>query len=85
MEEFANNKTLKSYLVFWIGQLFSLFGSTVVFFVLMYWIADVFRDPMMLALASFLYILVMTICMPIAGVLADRVNRKMLIVILNLD
>jgi len=83
MEEFANNKTFKSYLVFWTGQLFSLLGSTVVFFVLMYWIADVFRDPMLLALASFLYILVMAICMPIAGVLADRVNRKMLIVVVD--
>lgn len=83
MEEFANKKTFKSYLVFWSGQLFSLLGSTIVFFVLMYWIADVFRDPMLLALASFLYILVMTICMPIAGVLADRVNRKMLIVVVD--
>ena len=83
MEEFANEKTFKSYLVFWSGQLFSLLGSTVVFFVLMYWIADVFRDPMLLALASFLYIMVMTICMPIAGVLADRVNRKMLIVVVD--
>ncbi len=83
MEEFANEKTFKSYLVFWIGQLFSLLGSTVVFFVLMYWIADVFRDPMALALASFLYILVMTLCMPIAGVLADRVSRKMLILVVD--
>ena len=83
MEELANEKTFKSYLVFWSGQLFSLLGSTIVFFVLMFWIADVFRNPMLLAFASFLYILVMTLCMPIAGVLADRVNRKMLILIVD--
>ena len=83
MEETANKETFKSYLFFWTGQLFSLLGSMVVFFVLMYWIADEFRDPMLLALASFLYILVMTICMPFAGVIADRINRKMLIVVVD--
>jgi len=83
MEETANKETFKNYLFFWTGQLFSLLGSMVVFFVLMYWIADEFRDPMLLALASFLYILVMTICMPFAGVIADRINRKMLIVVVD--
>ncbi len=83
MEETANKETFKSYLFFWSGQLFSLLGSMVVFFVLLYWIADVFRDPMLLALASFLYILVMTICMPFAGVIADRINRKTLILIVD--
>ncbi|MBA7653183.1 Enterobactin exporter EntS [subsurface metagenome] len=83
MEETANKETFKSYLFFWSGQLFSLLGSMVVFFVLMFWIADEFRDPMLLALASFLYILMMTICMPFAGVIADRINRKTLILIVD--
>ncbi len=79
MEEIANNETFKGYLFFWSGQLFSLLGSMVVFFVITFWIADVYNDPMISAFASFLYIIMMTICMPLAGVFADRINRKMLI------
>ena len=80
MEEIANNKTFRSYLFFWTGQLFSLLGSMVVFFVITFWIADVYKDPMISAFASFLYILMMTVCMPLAGVFADRINRKILII-----
>ncbi|MFX1377178.1 MAG: MFS transporter [Promethearchaeota archaeon] len=83
MEELANKKTYRSYKFFWTGQLFSLLGSTVVLFVILFWIADVYRDPMITALASFLYIIVMTICMPIAGVVADKVNRKTMIVVVD--
>ncbi|MFX1388123.1 MAG: MFS transporter [Promethearchaeota archaeon] len=81
MEEIANKNTFKSYLFFWSGQLFSLLGSMVVFFVITFWIADVYNDPMISAFASFLYILMMTVFMPLAGVFADRINRKLLIII----
>ena len=83
MEETANKETFKNYLFFWSGQLFSLLGSMVVFFVIIFWIADVYRDPMISSLASFLYILMMTICMPFAGVIADRVDRKLLILVVD--
>ncbi|MCK4779225.1 MAG: MFS transporter, partial [Candidatus Lokiarchaeota archaeon] len=83
MEETANKETFKSYLFFWSGQLFSLLGSMVVFFVIIVWIAQVYKDPMICAFASFLYVLMMTICMPFAGVIADRINRKTLILIVD--
>jgi len=83
MEVLANKDTFRSYLFFWIGQLFSVLGSMVVFFVITFWIADVYRDPMLSAFSSFLFILMMTICMPFAGVLADRMSRKKLIVIVD--
>ena len=83
MEEIANEETYRSYIFFWTGQLFSLLGSMVVFFVITWWIADVYISEVLLAIASFLYILMMTLCMPIAGVLADRVNRKQLIIIVD--
>jgi DHA3 family macrolide efflux protein-like MFS transporter len=79
MEELANKSTFRSYIFFWTGQLFSLLGSTIVFFVITWWIADVYVSEILLAIASFLYILMMTLCMPIAGVLADKINRKRLI------
>ncbi|MFX1430664.1 MAG: MFS transporter [Promethearchaeota archaeon] len=81
MEEFANKETFRNYLFFWSGQLFSLLGSMVVFFVITVWIAAVYNDPFISAFASFLYILMMTICMPFAGVIADRINRKVLIIV----
>jgi len=83
MEEIANKETFRSYLFFWSGQLFSLLGSMVVFFVLTFWIAEVYNDPIISALASFIYILMMTICMPFAGVIADRMNKKLLIIIVD--
>lgn len=83
MEETANKETFRSYLLFWSGQLISLLGSMVVFFVIIFWIADIYGDPIISGFASFLYILMMTICMPFAGVIADRVNRKLLIIVVD--
>ncbi|MHA1914319.1 MAG: MFS transporter [Promethearchaeota archaeon] len=83
MEEIANKDTFRSYMLFWSGQLFSLLGSMVVFFVITFWVADVYGDPVISAFSSFLFILMMTICMPIAGVIADRVNKKKLILVVD--
>ncbi|MHA2472614.1 MAG: MFS transporter [Promethearchaeota archaeon] len=83
MEEIANKETFKSYMLFWSGQLFSMLGSMVVFFVLTFWIADEYGDPMISAFASFLFVVVMTICLPIAGVIADRINKKKLIIFVD--
>jgi len=83
MEEIANKETYRSYMFFWTGQLFSLLGSMVVFFVITWWIADVYVDPILLAIGSFLFTLMMIIFMPIAGVIADRVNRRILILVVD--
>ncbi len=83
MEEIANKETFRSYLFFWSGQLFSLLGSMVVFFVIIFWIADVYSNPLISGFASFLYLLMMTVCMPFAGVIADRFNRKKLIIVVD--
>jgi DHA3 family macrolide efflux protein-like MFS transporter len=83
MEETANKETFRSYIFFWSGQLFSLLGSMVVYFVITYWIADTYRDPVLAANAAFLAGLMMIIFMPLAGVIADRVNRKELIIVVD--
>jgi DHA3 family macrolide efflux protein-like MFS transporter len=56
MEEIANQKTFKNYLIFWSGQLFSLLGSMVVHFVITWWIQEKTGSAWFLALASFLYL-----------------------------
>ena len=68
---------------FWFGQLFSLLGSMVVFFVIFVWITDVTRSPLMLSLASFINLVPLLIITPFAGVISDRLNRKMIILIVD--
>jgi len=75
----ANHSTFKSYLFFWSGQLVSLLGSSVVQFVLIWWITLETGSAFYLALASFLGLVPMVVLGPLTGVFADRVNRKLLI------
>jgi DHA3 family macrolide efflux protein-like MFS transporter len=83
MEEIANQKTFRNYLVFWSGQLFSLLGSMVVHFIITWWIQKETNNPSLLALSSLLYMLPMIIATPIAGVLSDRINRKKIILLVD--
>ena len=77
----ATEDTFRSYLFFWSGQLFSLLGSSITQFALVWWITITTDSAVMLSIASFLYMLPMTIAFPIAGVLVDRYSRKKIIVI----
>ena len=81
MEIMPNKKSFRNYLYFWSGQLFSLFGSMVVYFVIIWWITEETQSPVYLAIGSFLFIICQVIFMPIAGVLADRLNRKVIILV----
>lgn len=76
-----SSSSFKSYVVFWIGQLFSLLGSSISQFAIIWWLTEASGSPLILSMASFFNILPMTIAMPIAGVLADRINRKKIIII----
>ncbi|MHA1782610.1 MAG: MFS transporter, partial [Promethearchaeota archaeon] len=69
-------KTFKHFLFLWSGQLFSLLGSSVVQFVIVYWITIVTKSMTFLSIASFFAFLPQFIIMPIAGVFVDRWNRK---------
>lgn len=71
----------KQYLFFWGGQLFSRLGSTIVQFVLVLWIAIETQSELVLGLASIAAFGPFLILGPIAGVLADRLNRKVIIII----
>jgi DHA3 family macrolide efflux protein-like MFS transporter len=75
----ATNQTFKSYLVFWSGQLFSLFGSSIIHFVIIWWIVTVTGDPSLLGLTNFLGMLPLIVLSPIAGVFIDKWNRKLII------
>ncbi|MFX1268361.1 MAG: hypothetical protein ACFFAK_10420 [Promethearchaeota archaeon] len=76
MEVKPTQITFKNYLFFWSGQLFSLFGSTVVYFAITWWITIETGNPIFLSIASFLHIISNVIVLPFAGVLSDRLNKK---------
>ncbi|MCK4284585.1 MAG: MFS transporter [Candidatus Lokiarchaeota archaeon] len=83
MTELANKKTFKNYIFLYSGQLFSLLGSSITQFVIIWWITIETGSIIILSIASFVYILPMTLSMPIAGVIVDRYNRKKIIVIVD--
>ena len=83
MEIIPTSKSFRQYLTFWAGQIFSLLGSMVVHFVIMWYLTVTTESPMVLALASFFYFLPMIIIMPVAGVFTDRHNRKKIIMIVD--
>jgi len=81
MELTASKHTFKSYLFFWGGQLFSLLGSSIIQFVIVWWIAEETVSPIYVSIAFFLGSLPMVIIPPIVGVYIDRWNRKVTIAI----
>lgn len=83
MEETASQETFKNYIHFWIGQLFSLLGSLVLTFAIFVWIIDVTGSALMLSIANFIFLVPMLIVTPFAGVISDRVNRKLLILVVD--
>jgi len=68
-------------MAFFYGQLFSLLGSSVVFFVIFVWIIDVTGSPIMLSVLNFINLIPILILFPITGVLSDRYDRKKIILI----
>ncbi|MBY9004484.1 MAG: MFS transporter [Candidatus Lokiarchaeota archaeon] len=79
MEIIPTKKSFKDYIYFWIGQIFSLFGSQVAIFVLIWWLTVETNNPIVLSFASLSFILPFVLAAPIAGVFSDRLNRKKLI------
>lgn len=63
--------------------MFSIFGSSVVFFVLVWWITDTTEDPIAISFVTFSYFIPMIIISPIAGIVSDRYNRKSIIILVD--
>ncbi|MFW9900336.1 MAG: MFS transporter [Candidatus Thorarchaeota archaeon] len=82
-EELANSQTFRNYIIFWIGQLFSVLGSSISQFAIIWWITDTTGSKMLLSLATFLYILPMTIVVALSGVIIDKWNRKRIIMVVD--
>ena len=81
MENITSKSSFNQYLIFWAGQLFSILGSSIVSFSITWWITITTGSAIYLSILAFMYILPMAFLSPIAGVIADRHNRKIIIAI----
>jgi DHA3 family macrolide efflux protein-like MFS transporter len=75
----ANETTYKQYLSFFFGQQFSLLGSSIVQFAIVWWINLETASTLYLSLAAFVGFVPMVVLGFFTGVLADRFNRKIII------
>ncbi|MCK5342790.1 MAG: MFS transporter, partial [Candidatus Heimdallarchaeota archaeon] len=83
MEKFhpieKNNKTLRMYLVFWIGQMLSMFGSSIVQFAAMWWITVETEDPLYMTVLMLAFMIPRIVLGAFGGVWADKYNKKLMI------
>lgn len=66
----------RRFFTIWTGQAFSLFGSNVVQFALIWWLTATTGSATVLALASLAGMLPHVLVSPLAGTLVDRWNRR---------
>ena len=72
----TNSNSLRAFLIIWIGQLVSLVGSQLTGFALGVWVYDETRSVSWLAVTQIAFAAPQVLFSPLAGVLADRWNRR---------
>jgi MFS transporter, DHA3 family, macrolide efflux protein len=72
---------MRTFIIVWLGQLVSTFGSTMTWFGLKIWAWDLTEQATALTLVSFFSLLPSIVITPFAGVIVDRWNRKWLMMI----
>lgn len=80
----ANQNTAqgaRTFLIIWIGQLVSLVGSQLTAFALGVWVYDETRSVLWLAITQIAFSTPQVLFSPLAGVLADRWNRRTAMII----
>jgi MFS transporter, DHA3 family, macrolide efflux protein len=65
----------------WIGQAFSLFGSAIVQFALVWWLTQKTGSATVLATATLVALLPQILLGPFAGTLVDRWNRRIIMIL----
>jgi MFS family permease len=77
----STSHSLRSFLIIWIGQLVSLVGSQLTAFALGVWVYDETRSVLWLAITQIAFSAPQVIFSPWAGVLADRWNRRTVMIV----
>jgi DHA3 family macrolide efflux protein-like MFS transporter len=76
-----NGSWKRTFFVIWIGQAFSLLGSNLVQFALVWWLTKTTGSPGVLATATFVALLPNVFLAPFAGALVDRWNRRKVMIL----
>ncbi len=82
MTDTENKSSLwkKQLTVIWTGQLFSLLTSAVVQFSIVWWITEKTSSATYLSIAMIASVIPMAVAGPFAGVIVDRMNRKLIMI-----
>jgi DHA3 family macrolide efflux protein-like MFS transporter len=70
-----------NYIKIWVGQLFSILGSAVVQFSFIWYVTITYQNPVLLSVMAFIGFAPQIVISPLAGILVDRYNRKLIIII----
>ncbi len=84
MVEFTQTNWKKPFFLIWSGQIFSLLGSGLVGFALIWWLTSTTGSASVLALATLAQILPEVFIGPFAGALVDRWNRRLVMIVADL-
>ena len=72
---------MTAFVIIWIGQILSLLGTAISNFGLTLWAWEVSGKATSLTLVGFFFTLPMVVLSPIVGVLVDRANRKLMMML----
>jgi len=81
LPQHAEPESLRPFFTIWTGQAFSLFGSALVQFALVWWLTQTTGSATVLALASMMAMLPQVLISPFAGALVDRWNRRTVMIV----
>ena len=76
----THEKNIRGFMLIYSGQIFSLFGSALVRFALIWWLTQLTGSAQVLATASLMAFLPDLVIGPFAGVLVDRLDRKKIMI-----
>ena len=71
----------RSFFAIWTGQMFSLVGSRVVQFALVWWLTELTGSATVLATATIVALIPEILLGPIAGAYVDRWNRRIVMIV----
>jgi len=74
--ESVKSVSMRPFWAVWVGQVFSLLGSELVQFGMVWWLTTTTGSATVLALATIMAVLPRVLVSPIAGALVDRWNRR---------
>jgi MFS transporter, DHA3 family, macrolide efflux protein len=81
MPQQPNPASMRNFLIIWLGQLVSTIGSSMTSFAIEIWAWEITGKATTLTLVGFFSLLPSIIITPISGVIVDRFNRKLLMMV----